>query len=200
MTVAAVAPLAVPLQLRAIGEGIAMRHRLTILAAVMIAVAVAGCQTTTGRTTGAFVDDSTTTATVKSKLVSDRPATLTSVGVDTVNGVVYLTGVVAAPEQRMRAEQLAWETSSVRQVVNNIQVQRPPAAAVVTSGTVAASPVTAEVRRSVVGTVSSVDVVRSQVTVSTGSEQLLLQLPAAVVRDLRPGDQINLDVSARPGR
>jgi hypothetical protein len=182
-------------------EGIAMHHRLAILAAVMIALAVAGCQTTTGRTTGAVVDDGATTATVKTKLVSDRPASLTSVGVDTVNGVVYLTGVVPAPEQRLRAEQLAWETSGVRQVVNNIQVQRPPSTAVITSGTaVAASPATSALRRSVLGTVSSVDVARSQVTVSTGTEQLLLQLPASVVRDLRPGDQINLDVSVRPGR
>jgi hypothetical protein len=52
----------------------------------------------------------------------------------------------------------------------------------------------------VVGTVSSVDAARSQVTVSTGTEQLLLQLPPGVVRDLRPGDQLTLDVNVRPAR
>jgi hypothetical protein len=69
------------------------------------------------------------------------------------------------------------------------------------SGPVAASPATAAPpRRAVVGTVSSVDTARNQVTVSTGTDQLLLQLPADVIRDLRPGDQISLDMSVRPVR
>lgn len=176
-----------------------MRYRLTILGSLLIAVAVAGCQTATGRTAGTVADDTSTTAAVKSKLVADRPANLTSVGVNTVNGTVYLTGVVETPEQRMRAEQLAWEARGARQVVNNIQVQRPPAAAT-PAATVGTSPTASGSRRSVVGTVSSVDAARSQVTVATGGEQLLLQLPASVVRDLRPGDQVTLDVSVQPTR
>lgn len=170
-----------------------MSHRLTIVAAILTAAALAGCQTATGRTAGTYIDDGSTTAAVKSKLVADRPANLTSVGVETLNGMVYLTGVVETPEQRMRAEQLVWDVRGVRQVVNNIQVQRPPVA-------IAPSAAVAVPRRSVVGTVSSVDATRSQVTVSTGTEQLLLQLPPAVVRDLRPGDQITVDVSVRPVR
>jgi len=176
-----------------------MRYRLTILGSLLIAVAVVGCQTATGRTAGTVADDTSTTAAVKSKLVADRPANLTSVGVNTVNGTVYLTGVVETPAQRMRAEQLAWEARGARQVVNNIQVQRPPAAAT-PAATVSTSPAASGSRRSVVGTVSSVDAARSQVTVATGGEQLLLQLPASVVRDLRPGDQVTLDVSAQPTR
>jgi hyperosmotically inducible protein len=172
----------------------AMHQRSTILVAFLAVMVLTGCQTTTGRTTGAFVDDSRTTAAVKSKLVADRPANLTSVGVETVNGVTYLTGVVDTPEQRLRAEQLSWDVSGVRQVVNNIQVNRAPVAV----GT-SASPVTAP-RRTVMGTVSSVDVARSQVTVTSGNEQFLLQLPAGVVRDIRPGDQISLDVNGRPVR
>jgi hypothetical protein len=171
-----------------------MNHRGTIVALVLGALVVTGCQTTTGRSAGAVVDDSSTTASVKSKLVADRPANLTAVGVDTVNGVTYLTGVVETPQQRIRAEQLAWQASGVRQVVNNIQVQPPPVAAV-PSASPSATVVT---RRALVGTVSSVDPARSQVTVNTGTEQLLLQLPAGVVRDLRPGDQISLDVNVRP--
>jgi hypothetical protein len=173
-----------------------MTHRLTILAAVLGVVVLTGCQTTTGRTAGTYLDDAGTTAAVKGKLVADRPANLASVGVNTVNGVTYLTGVVESPEQRMRAEQLAWETAGVRQVVNNIQVQRPPVA----SAPSAAVPAGATSPRRVVGTVSSVDPARSQVTLNTGSEQLLLQLPPGVVRDLRPGDEISLDLTVRPAR
>jgi hyperosmotically inducible periplasmic protein len=172
-----------------------MHQRSMILVAFLTVMVLTGCQTTTGPTTGTFVDDSRTTAAVKSKLVADRPANLTSVGVETVNGVTYLTGIVDAPEQRLRAEQLAWDVSGVRQVVNNIQVNRAPGAV----GT-SASPAMTAPRRAVVGTVSSVDVARSQVTVTSGNEQLLLQLPASVVRDIRPGDQISLDVNGRPVR
>lgn len=174
-----------------------MSYRLTILGVTLLAVAAAGCQTATGRTAGTVVDDSATTAAVKAKLVADRPANLASVGVNTVNNTVYLTGVVDTPTQRVRAEQLAWEVADVRQVVNNIQVQRPAGAPAATVPTAAAPTVPG---RQVVGTVSSVDVARGQVTVATGSEDLLVQLPASVVRDIRPGDRITLDVNVQPVR
>ena len=129
--------------------------------------------------------------------MADRPASLTAVGVDTVNGTVYLTGVVDTPAQRVRAEQLAWEAGGVQQVVNNIQVQRSPAAS--TPSATVAGPAASVPRRASVGTVTSVDTARNQVTVTSGNEQLLLQLPASVVRDLRPGDQLSLDV-VQPAR
>jgi hypothetical protein len=175
-------------------------YRLTTLATILIAVALAACQTTTGRTAGTFVDDSSTTASVKSRLVADRPSNLTTVGVDTVNGTTYLTGVVDTPEQRVRAEQIAWQVPGVRQVVNNLQVQPPPVAAPPPAPPVVASPSASPspaLRSVLVGTVSSVDPARSQVTVSTGTEQLLLQLPPSVVRDLRPGDRLTLDVNGQ---
>jgi hypothetical protein len=50
------------------------------------------------------------------------------------------------------------------------------------------------------GDVAGGDVARSQVTVAAGNQQLLLQLPPSVVRDLRPGDRISLDVSVEPAR
>jgi hypothetical protein len=55
-------------------------------------------------------------------------------------------------------------------------------------------------KRALVGTVSSVDRTRGQVMVRSGSEDLVLQLPADVVRDLRPGDQVSLDLAVRPVR
>lgn len=153
----------------------------------------------TGRTAGAYVDDNTTTTAVKGKLVGDRATNLTSVGVTTVNGVVYLTGVVETTDQGLRAEQLAWQTGGVQQVVNNLQVQPRPVV-IAPSGAAAASPATGVVRRAVVGTVSTVDRARNQVTVSTGTEELFLQLPADVIMSLRPGDPITVDVTVRAVR
>lgn len=91
------------------------------LAALLI---VSGCTAMTGQTAGENVDDATITATVKSKLVADKAANLTRIDVDTTNKVVSLNGVVETPEQKARAQQLASEVSGVRNVKNNLQVQK----------------------------------------------------------------------------
>jgi len=44
------------------------------------------------------------------------------VGVETNNGVVYLTGEVETAEQRSRIGSLASEVKGVKKVVNNLQV------------------------------------------------------------------------------
>ena len=92
--------------------------------AVLIAMLglVVGCQSLTGKTAGTTVDDTAITASVKAKLVADKPVNLTRVDVDTNQGTVYLNGTVDSPEQRARAEQLAWQASGVKAVVNNLQV------------------------------------------------------------------------------
>jgi hyperosmotically inducible periplasmic protein len=97
------------------------RSMMVILALVLLTTA---CQSTTGKTAGTNVDDATITASVKSRLVADKPANLTRVDVDTNNGTVYLNGTVESPEQKVRAEQLAWQAKGVKTVVNNLQVQK----------------------------------------------------------------------------
>ena len=167
-----------------------MKRTMHVFAAlVLTALAATGCTTMTGRTAGATTEDAATTTAVKGHLVADRAANLTAVNVDTVNGTVYLTGAVERPDQRIRAEQLAWQARGVRQVVNNLQVRQPATTVVVPSSTVAASPA-APTRQAAVGTVMAVDTARNQVTVRSGNEQLLMQLPSNVVSGLRPGDTI----------
>ena len=98
--------------------------RVVPSAAVIVAilVLVVGCQTLTGKSAGTNVDDTAVTASVKARLVADKPANLTRVDVDTNQGTVYLNGTVDSPEQRARAEQLAWQSKGVKAVVNNLQV------------------------------------------------------------------------------
>jgi osmotically-inducible protein OsmY len=85
---------------------------------------VSGCTAMTGQTAGENVDDATITASVKSKLVADKAANLTRIDVDTTNKVVSLNGVVETSEQKARAQKLASEVSGVRDVKNNLQVQK----------------------------------------------------------------------------
>ena len=96
----------------------------TAAALLVLVMAIAGCESMTGKSAGTNVDDATITASVKSKLVADRAANLTRVDVDTNSGTVYLNGTVDSPEQKARAEQLARQAQGVKSVVNNLQVQK----------------------------------------------------------------------------
>ena len=91
---------------------------------VIFGVLAAGCSGTRGRTVGDALDDKTILASVKTKLVAEKPSNLTNVNVDVTNGTVYLSGNVESAEQKTRAERLAQETKGVKSVVNNLQVRR----------------------------------------------------------------------------
>jgi hyperosmotically inducible protein len=102
-----------------------MKRGITSIAVLLMLVSfTAGCQSMTGKSAGANVDDATITASVKSKLVADKASNLTRVNVDTNNSTVYLNGTVESPEQKARAEQLAWQAKGVKSVVNNLQVEK----------------------------------------------------------------------------
>jgi hyperosmotically inducible protein len=96
----------------------------TLAVMLVLVAAVSACTKTTGKSAGQNIDDATITASVKSKLVADKASNLTRVDVDTNNGTVYLNGTVETPENRTKAEQLAWQAKGVKAVVNNLQVQR----------------------------------------------------------------------------
>jgi len=83
---------------------------------------MAGCQAMTGATLGENIDDGTLTSYVKTKLAEDKLVTLTRVGVETNNGIVYLTGEVETAEQRSHIGSLASQVKGVKRVVNNLQV------------------------------------------------------------------------------
>jgi hyperosmotically inducible periplasmic protein len=93
---------------------------LTVMVAFLILIT--GCQAMTGETMGQNMDDGTLTSYVKTKLASDKLVTLTRVGVETNNGIVYLTGEVETAEQKSRIGSLASEVKGVKKVVNNLQV------------------------------------------------------------------------------
>ena len=85
-------------------------------------LSTSGCTSMTGESAGQYVDDSTITATVKTKLAADKLGTLTRVGVDTTNQVVSLNGTVDTQQEKQRAEELAGQVSGVKVVKNNLQI------------------------------------------------------------------------------
>jgi hyperosmotically inducible periplasmic protein len=93
------------------------------LAALILSLQLSACTAMTGESLGQNVDDTTITTTVKSKLALEKASSLTRIGVDTVKGVVHLTGVVESATVRDRATAVAREVGGVRGVVNNLQLQ-----------------------------------------------------------------------------
>lgn len=93
------------------------------LGALLLSLQLSACTTLTGESLGQNVDDTTITTTVKSKLALEKASSLTRIGVDTVKGVVHLTGVVESAAVRDRATAVAREVGGVRDVVNNLQLQ-----------------------------------------------------------------------------
>ena len=101
-----------------------MRHVFrSMLVLVMLMAVTAGCTSMTGKSAGQNVDDATITASVKTKLAAEKPATLTKVDVDTNKGTVYLTGNVQTVAIKDRATELARQVAGVREVVNNLKIQ-----------------------------------------------------------------------------
>jgi len=71
---------------------------------------------------GVWVDDATTTAMVKSKLLADPHIKGTKIDVDTRADVVTLSGTVGSKQQKELAEQIAKNTGDVKQVRNQLVV------------------------------------------------------------------------------
>ena len=68
------------------------------------------------------VDDAAITTAVKAKLAADKIKTLVRVSVDTVEGVVTLTGTVETANEKKQAEDIARGAKGVSKVVNNLQI------------------------------------------------------------------------------
>jgi hyperosmotically inducible periplasmic protein len=73
---------------------------------------------------GVWVDDATTTAAVKSKLLGNPNTKGLEIDVDTRGDVVTLSGEVASTEEKQLAEELAKNTGDVKEVRNQLVVKR----------------------------------------------------------------------------
>jgi hyperosmotically inducible protein len=65
-------------------------------------------------------------AEVKARLVAEKSANLTRIGVSSTHAVVHLTGAVESADQKAQAEALAQTVGGVRRVVNTLEVRAAP--------------------------------------------------------------------------
>ena len=91
--------------------------RARVAAVLLLSVlAVGGCATVDPW------DDTRIEAEVKSRLVAQKDANLTRLGVVSSDATVYLSGTVASAEQE-KAESIAREVRGVKRVVNTLHVR-----------------------------------------------------------------------------
>lgn len=104
-----------------------MKYARTLLLAAVTGVALAtttGCAVMRDQTTvGGYVDDRATSARVKARLLEDKTTGGLSINVDTLDGIVALSGFAKSAEEKARAETLARTTPGVQRVVNNLIVR-----------------------------------------------------------------------------
>ena len=95
------------------------------VALLMVLAVVGGPAQAADRSIGEKLDDTKITTAVKAKLAADRLKNLVNVGVETNDGVVRLYGKVPTPEDKFEAERVARRTNGVRDVTNELRVEKP---------------------------------------------------------------------------
>ena len=83
-----------------------------------------GCAVVRGQeTVGAYVDDAAITTAVKAKFVDDKIVSAGSISVETLSGIVQLSGFAKSAAEKSQAEQIARNSKNVRSVRNDIIVR-----------------------------------------------------------------------------
>ena len=75
------------------------------------------------QTVGSYVDDAAITAAVKAKMAEDKSVSATAISVETLKGVVQLSGFAKSDTEKARAAEIARTTKNVREVRNSIVVK-----------------------------------------------------------------------------
>jgi len=103
-----------------------MNMKLALVAAMTAAtlLTATGCAVSRGQqTVGAYVDDAGITTLVKSRMAESKLVSATSISVETLNGVVMLSGFAKSGTEKSEAERIARGVNNVTSVKNEIAVR-----------------------------------------------------------------------------
>jgi hyperosmotically inducible protein len=107
-------------------QGKTMKYARAIAFAALAGITIisTGCAVGRGQqTAGSFVDDAAITTAVKAKYAADKSVAMTSIGVETLNGTVQLSGFAKSASEKAQAEAIARDTRNVRAVRNDIVIR-----------------------------------------------------------------------------
>jgi hyperosmotically inducible protein len=98
-------------------------NRIWIWMAALL-IGLAGCAGTQTRdSTGEYIDDAAITTKVKSAMIADKQVSAYPISVETIKGVVHLTGTADTRAEADKAATIARDVAGVKSVVNKIQVK-----------------------------------------------------------------------------
>jgi len=96
------------------------------LYAIALVVAVAGCRSSSDRTTGQAINDKMLQLHIDHALSSDPVLKFPDVKVHVYTGNAQLSGFVTSDEQRTKAAEIAASVPGVSQVINEIAIKPTP--------------------------------------------------------------------------
>ncbi|MBL8351285.1 MAG: BON domain-containing protein [Burkholderiaceae bacterium] len=103
----------------------APRLILVAAATATLALATGGCAVVRDQQpVGSYIDDATLTTRVKAKFAADPTVSAMAISVETLKGVVQLSGFAKDESEKDAAARLARETSGVMAVRNDIVVRK----------------------------------------------------------------------------
>ena len=98
-------------------------NRSWVWMAVLL-IGLAGCAgTQTQDSTGEYIDDASITTKVKSVMVADTEVSALHISVETIKGVVHLTGNAGTRHESDKAAMIARNVAGVKSVDNDIHVK-----------------------------------------------------------------------------
>ena len=95
---------------------------LTLLLGLVV-ILFSACESTTGRTAGEMVDDTTIANTIRAKIVEDKDLSVMKINTDVFNGNVTLLGVVPNKMAEDRLIALAQGVKGVKSVTSKLMIQ-----------------------------------------------------------------------------
>lgn len=101
-----------------------MRATLAAAAATAALLTAPGCAVTRGQqTVGAYVDDVAITIAIKNQLTTNKDVDISAISVETLNGIVTLSGFVRNATDRTTADSIARTVNGVSAVMNEIAIR-----------------------------------------------------------------------------
>jgi hypothetical protein len=151
-------------------------------------VLVHSTSTLAQRSIGDVIDDTIITTKIKSSFAADPQVSALAIDVNTVNGVVTLTGVVGSEQERQRAIQLAQGMAGVQRVeAQPLRLQ------------MVESKVTQEGKHAMRGTITALDHSTGSLSLRTGAGALQLHFPPSSLEGLKAGDTITVHLAFEKG-
>lgn len=103
-----------------------MKHRAAsaILATTLTMLLASGCAVTRDQeSVGAYIDDTAITTSIKARFVDSKQVAASSISVETLKGVVLLSGFAKSAAEKAAAESIALNVKGVKSVNNQIVIR-----------------------------------------------------------------------------